>query len=152
MGPTCGPSGPDRTQVGPMLAPWTWLSGKLRLVFCLPWRKYFFQKKILPMYLYFLKKWSVKCWDFRPFTTSIFPAAKHTKVESLGFNIWIVGYYVEFGDGQSINIWIVCIHWRVFVLMIDTGREWRSVWGQDRQKVIFNIKCTFIWRSGQIYM
>ena len=26
MGPTWGPSGADRTQVGPMLAPWTWLS------------------------------------------------------------------------------------------------------------------------------
>ena len=27
MGPTSGPPGDDRTQVGPMLAPWTWLSG-----------------------------------------------------------------------------------------------------------------------------
>ena len=27
MGPTWDPSGADRTQVGPMLAPWTWLSG-----------------------------------------------------------------------------------------------------------------------------
>ena len=29
MGPTWGPSGADRTQVGPMLAPWTFLSGKV---------------------------------------------------------------------------------------------------------------------------
>ena len=29
MGPTWGPSGADRTQVGPMLAPWTLLSGCL---------------------------------------------------------------------------------------------------------------------------
>ena len=29
MGPTWGPSGTDRTQVGPMLAPWTLLSGKV---------------------------------------------------------------------------------------------------------------------------
>ena len=29
MGPTLGPSGADRTQVGPMLAPWTLLSGTL---------------------------------------------------------------------------------------------------------------------------
>ena len=29
MGPTWGASGPDRTQVGPMLAPWTLLSGLL---------------------------------------------------------------------------------------------------------------------------
>ena len=28
MGPTWGPSGADRTQVGPMLAPWSLLSGK----------------------------------------------------------------------------------------------------------------------------
>ena len=27
MEPTWGPSGADRTQVGPILAPWTWLSG-----------------------------------------------------------------------------------------------------------------------------
>ena len=27
MGPTWGPSGADRTQMGPMLAPWTLLSG-----------------------------------------------------------------------------------------------------------------------------
>ena len=32
MGPTWGPSGADRTQVGPMLAPWTLLSGSLRVV------------------------------------------------------------------------------------------------------------------------
>ena len=31
MGPTWGPSGADRTQVGPMLAPWTLLSGRLML-------------------------------------------------------------------------------------------------------------------------
>ena len=31
MGPTWGPSGADRTQVGPMLAPWTLLSGLLGL-------------------------------------------------------------------------------------------------------------------------
>ena len=30
MGPTWGPSGADRTQVGPMLAPWTLLSGELQ--------------------------------------------------------------------------------------------------------------------------
>ena len=29
MGPTWGPSGADRTQAGPMLAPWTLLSGML---------------------------------------------------------------------------------------------------------------------------
>ena len=29
MGPTWGPSGADKTQVGPMLAPWTLLSGTL---------------------------------------------------------------------------------------------------------------------------
>ena len=34
MGPTWGPSGADRTQVGPMLAPWTTLSG----ISCLCWR------------------------------------------------------------------------------------------------------------------
>ena len=30
MGPTWGPSGADRTQVGPMLAPWTLLSGLIK--------------------------------------------------------------------------------------------------------------------------
>ena len=36
MGPTWGPSGADRTQVGPMLAPWTLLSGLFlfRFQFC----------------------------------------------------------------------------------------------------------------------
>ena len=29
MGPTWGPSGADRTQMGPMLSPWTLLSGRL---------------------------------------------------------------------------------------------------------------------------
>ena len=35
MGPTWGPSGATRTQVGPILAPWTLLSG---LTVFLPWR------------------------------------------------------------------------------------------------------------------
>ena len=34
MGPTWGPSGADRTQVGPMLAPWSLLSGAWMLM---PW-------------------------------------------------------------------------------------------------------------------
>ena len=34
MGPTWGPSGDDRTQVGPMLAPWTLLSGILWSPMC----------------------------------------------------------------------------------------------------------------------
>ena len=33
MGPRWGPPGDDRTQVGPMLAPWTLLSGRVLLVF-----------------------------------------------------------------------------------------------------------------------
>ena len=33
MGPTWGPSGAERTQVGPMLAPWTLLSGLCWMVF-----------------------------------------------------------------------------------------------------------------------
>ena len=33
MGPTWGPSGADRTQVGPMLAPWTLLPGIFRISF-----------------------------------------------------------------------------------------------------------------------
>ena len=32
MGPTWGPSGADRTQVGPMLAPWTLLSGTCQVI------------------------------------------------------------------------------------------------------------------------
>ena len=36
MGPTWGPSGADRTQVGLMLAPWTLLSGTH---FCMKWMK-----------------------------------------------------------------------------------------------------------------
>ena len=43
MGPTWGPSGADRTQVGSMLAPWTLLSGKR--AFCV--RKNNEQMKIL---------------------------------------------------------------------------------------------------------
>ena len=35
MGPTWGPSGVDRTQVGPMLAPWTLLSGNTWICFAL---------------------------------------------------------------------------------------------------------------------
>ena len=31
VGPTCDPPGADRTQVGPMLAPWTLLSGKFSM-------------------------------------------------------------------------------------------------------------------------
>ena len=40
-GPTWGPSGADKTQVGPMLAPWTLLSGSLQ-------QKYRFDIKSVP--------------------------------------------------------------------------------------------------------
>ena len=42
MGPTWGPPGADRTQVGPMLAPWALLSGF-----------YFFFTRCLPIYVIF---------------------------------------------------------------------------------------------------
>ena len=38
MGPTWGPSGADRTQVGPMLAPWTLLSGMIPA--CMTWLRF----------------------------------------------------------------------------------------------------------------
>ena len=37
MGPTWGPSGADRTQVGPMLAPWTLLSGIAKTMLVMHW-------------------------------------------------------------------------------------------------------------------
>ena len=37
MGPKWGPSGAHRTQVGPMLAPWTLLSGRSILWLLIPW-------------------------------------------------------------------------------------------------------------------
>ena len=37
MGPTWGPSGADRTQVGPMLAPWTSLSGNISAFSTISW-------------------------------------------------------------------------------------------------------------------
>ena len=40
MGPTWGTSGADRTQVGPMLAPWTLLSGMLFLEIELPTKNF----------------------------------------------------------------------------------------------------------------
>ena len=42
LGPTWGPSGADRTQVGPMLAPWTLLSGgvfQLHEISVVEWKK-----------------------------------------------------------------------------------------------------------------
>ena len=57
MGPTWGPSGADRTQVGPMLAPWTLLSGFTPLPFAMiklptltPFEQHF-QHKVLIMVL-----------------------------------------------------------------------------------------------------
>ena len=49
MGPTWGPSGADRTQVGPMLAPWTLLLGTPKLYFvviCYVWIYYHLQLMI----------------------------------------------------------------------------------------------------------
>ena len=49
MGPTWGPSVADRTQVGPMLAPWTLLSGSLDRVYAAVWledqRKFYYSVK-----------------------------------------------------------------------------------------------------------
>ena len=56
MGPTLGPCGADRTQVGPMLAPWTLLSGnetigisiKISMKF-IPWRQIVFKPSLVQM-------------------------------------------------------------------------------------------------------
>ena len=45
MGPTWGPSGADRPHVGPMLAPWTLLSGIVCAAFCWRWQMWQNKKK-----------------------------------------------------------------------------------------------------------
>ena len=49
MGPTWGPSGADRTKVGPMLGPWTWLLG-IFLQYDLHW-VFFIDLKIWPVFI-----------------------------------------------------------------------------------------------------
>ena len=49
MGPTWGLSGADRTKVGPMLGPWTWLLG-IVLQFDLHW-VFFIDMKIWPVFI-----------------------------------------------------------------------------------------------------
>ena len=48
MGPAWGPSGADRAQVGPMLAPWTLLSGFIRRLLSLT----YWQKEPVYIYIY----------------------------------------------------------------------------------------------------
>ena len=48
MGPTWGPPGADRTQVGPMLAPWSLLSGKFQLLFTIMISKCIFSEHMTP--------------------------------------------------------------------------------------------------------
>ena len=81
--------------------------------------------------------WHLMGWDFRIFMASIFPAAKHTKVESPGFQILVAGYCVEFVDGRSINIWNVCIHWRLFILALVTGKTLGSVWSRNLYATLY---------------
>ena len=53
MGPTWGPSGTDRTQVVPMLAPWTLLTGYWWLcISCSNWRSMTFLLNMAPMCMY----------------------------------------------------------------------------------------------------
>ena len=50
MGPTWGPSGAERTQVGPMLAPWTMLSGAVMLyadLSLIAWASWWYWTQIL---------------------------------------------------------------------------------------------------------
>ena len=57
-GPTLGPSGADRTQVGPMLAPWTLLSGNIRsnhrneIIMSLPKQVWGWLKEYIYIYIY----------------------------------------------------------------------------------------------------
>ena len=60
IGPIWGPSGADRTQVGPMLAPWTLLSGK-PLIYLMKFGGY----KMLPWWFLFPSWCSISLLKFR---------------------------------------------------------------------------------------
>ena len=61
MGPTWGPSGADRIQVGPMLAPWTLLSGVFKSSLCNSFED---QASVAADFIYRCQifKWIVETW------------------------------------------------------------------------------------------
>ena len=58
MGPTWGPSGDDRTQVGHLLAPWNLLSGYLSPSF--DWNSYIHTKQLKPWMIWVNQSKSIK--------------------------------------------------------------------------------------------
>ena len=83
MGPTWGPSGADRTQVGPMLAPWILLSWDLPAtmyvweVFCYAWQWSYFEFNLIEYMIEFIminarnadgllpSRWAMCAWWWR---------------------------------------------------------------------------------------
>ena len=62
MGPTWGPSGAERTQAGPMLGPWTLLSGKLTLLQVMAWCHQATSHYLSQCWPRFMLPYGVKSW------------------------------------------------------------------------------------------
>ena len=78
--------------------------------------------------------------------------SKHAKVQSPGFQIWVAGYCVEFVDGRSVHIWIACAHWRLFILVLGTGKTLGSVWSRNLYATLNIMWLIIHWWSDSIFL
>ena len=99
MGPTWGPSGANRTQVGPMLAPWTLLSGNISYSTALTRAGYESKFKLTKKYLALMGKlWGVCCEDFE----ENWP--HHNGIALYVNGVMIISTQVHSSSGRSISI------------------------------------------------
>ena len=109
MGPTWGPSGADRTQVGTMLAPWTLLSGYTYMYMSL--------FSFVPLNIY----WNVCCGDI--------PDIAYNISQELCTSIALSRVLLWFGTSRLWYIHDDVIKWKHF------PRYWPFVWGIHRSPV-----------------
>ena len=119
MGPTWGPSGADRTQVDPMLAPWTLLSG----TYCANERLYHQRNHVCPgMPMYYETTQAVRdFWD----------QTLHVSLKKMGRKIYrvrecnfIEGEPIAWLDSVTIQKGTWQTHkavWKAFISSINTG-------------------------------
>ena len=150
MGPTWGPSGADRTHVGPMLAPWTLLSGLFTLVLVIPvWFNWFYSNHILQILLNWFTL--IKFWLNQFYSAYIFQISHPSFIhcifliiyEFLTFHhIWglikvavilKITFLIAFSSMKKFVLQLI-FHWSLFLrVQLTISRPWFRYWFHTEQ-------------------
>ena len=140
MGPTWGPSGADRTQVGPMLAPWTllsWMScqnDNFKCIFMTKLNNFYTEN--VQFWLWSYWRWLKIDWCFGAFRQQVITSTSLANNDNAIYHHWMTIdqswwslFSIDPFEEIRTHLYEACLssqvkHWNIFVLCISQTKHY----------------------------